>query len=1164
MRNFVDRTNPVKVLVRARILPSILAGMALILTGTAAKTSAQDRLDVQRFDGWVQGLFGWEAEFTSVWIYSDGSSLPNGFGDFLAPPHNHPDYVGRQGQFFTAAHPDEIAQAEIAYPWLDFVRLSSNLGSGAFTHWRVVYVGSGAGNQLSVSPTSRSIEASGGSFAFSVSSDISWSWSKSASWITSGEASPQSNNQTFSYTVAPNTSSSSRTATITLSGGGRTATHTINQAGTAPPSQLSVDPASRNATKDGGGFSFSVNSNLTWTWTSIAAWVTSAEPATQSGNQTFSYTLAPNPGLTERTATITLTGGGLAATHTITQAAGTGGGGPFPPSVTTTGVTDITSSSAIANGLVQNDGGAQITERGIVHSTTGNPGIGTPGTTRTPDGSTGVGTFSVPLQSLTPGTTYHFKAYAINSAGTAYGSEMTFTTPISNTLTDSFNPGSDGSVYALATQTDGKVLVGGDFLRIGGQTALRLARLNSDGSRDESFNPSANLWVACLAVQQDGKIIVGGGFNSINGVSRNCIARLHPDGSLDTTFNPNVHSTVLAIALQPDGKIVIGGYFKNVSGSVRNHIARLHGNGTLDTSFNPNVNMDVNSIAIQADGKLVIGGMFTTVGGTNRNHIARLNPNGTLDTGFNPGAGDMVDCLAIQPDGRILVGGQFTSLGGQTRLRIARILPDGTLDASFNPTANGSVSSIALQSNGAIWIGGAFTTVGGMTRSRIACLDSSGSPKGDLNPSVSNFVNGLAIQPNGRVLVAGDFTSIGGQSRNRIARLFPDAPATQFLSVPRDGEIEWQRGGGAPELTQVRFELGITGGWLLMGHGERTPGGWRWNEGTNTPDLPWSGQIRALGFTSGGDNNGSSGLVEQIVNYDVTLSPPGLGDSVDAPHLTWTTGDSAKWTPQTAVTHDGVDAAASSPITANQSSWIGTTVTGPGILRFRMRVSSEEGFDHLRFTMSGEEYVRISGETPWQESTINVPVGTQTLRWTYSKDGSVNAGQDRSWLDQVSYDSTVNLSVSPPRPRCRKRGRPIQLHGNLQCVVVLEQTHRLDQQHGVVHTKWNPDLFLQPGSESRHLAQNRNHRIDIRFPDRDPHDHPGGCGAHDDTLPRERMGRLRGVDHGKCKPRDFVHPQPIHRTPNGFQRLCRHLRSNTRCQRECRNWAGPLREFFIL
>ena len=94
------------------------------------------------------------------------------------------------------------------------------------------------------------------------------------------------------------------------------------------------------------------------------------------------------------------------------------------PTLTTTAITSITSTTAISGGNVFESGGATITGRGVCWATTANPTIGN---SVTNDG-TGTGSFTSNLTGLTPATTYHLRAYAVNSAGTAYGNEVVFTT----------------------------------------------------------------------------------------------------------------------------------------------------------------------------------------------------------------------------------------------------------------------------------------------------------------------------------------------------------------------------------------------------------------------------------------------------------------------------------------------------------------------------------------------------------------------------------------------------------------------------------------------------------------------------------------------------------------------------------------------------------------
>ncbi len=94
------------------------------------------------------------------------------------------------------------------------------------------------------------------------------------------------------------------------------------------------------------------------------------------------------------------------------------------PTVVTSAVTQITETSAVAGGNVTSDGGASVTERGVVYSTSTNP---TTASNKVISGS-GMGAFTGNLTGLQPNTTYYVRAYAANSKGTSYGEEVSFTT----------------------------------------------------------------------------------------------------------------------------------------------------------------------------------------------------------------------------------------------------------------------------------------------------------------------------------------------------------------------------------------------------------------------------------------------------------------------------------------------------------------------------------------------------------------------------------------------------------------------------------------------------------------------------------------------------------------------------------------------------------------
>jgi len=266
-------------------------------------------------------------------------------------------------------------------------------------------------------------------------------------------------------------------------------------------------------------------------------------------------------------------------------------------------------------------------------------------------------------------------------------------------LDSSFNPGSgaNNDIYNTTLQHDGKIIVAGNFTMFNGALINHIARLNADGSLDSSFNPSsgANYNVETVAVQTDGKIIIGGDFTSFNGTIINHIARVNPDGSLDSSFNPGngANSSIYTLSVQADGKIIIGGYFTVFNGAAINRIARLNIDGSLDGSFNPVIgaNSYVHTTAVQADGKIVVGGHFTSFNGTARDHIARLNADGSLDSSFNLDADNDVWTIAVQADGKILIGGDFSRINGLfigaiTRIHSGDSDSDGIEDAADNCT----------------------------------------------------------------------------------------------------------------------------------------------------------------------------------------------------------------------------------------------------------------------------------------------------------------------------------------------------------------------------------------------------------------------------------------------------------------------------------------------
>jgi uncharacterized protein (TIGR02145 family) len=163
------------------------------------------------------------------------------------------------------------------------------------------------------------------------------------------------------------------------------------------------------------------------------------------------------------------------------------------PVLTTSVISNITLNGASSGGNITSNGGADITARGVVWSTSPNPTISL--TTKTTDG-VGVGTFTSNLISLIPNTTYYVRAYATNSAGTAYGNEVSFitvsiqlpvltTTAISNIT---LSTASSGGI--ITSDGGGTITARGVVWSTSQNPTIALTTKTIDGSGSGIFNSS--------------------------------------------------------------------------------------------------------------------------------------------------------------------------------------------------------------------------------------------------------------------------------------------------------------------------------------------------------------------------------------------------------------------------------------------------------------------------------------------------------------------------------------------------------------------------------------------------------------------------------------------------------------------------------------------------
>lgn len=390
----------------------------------------------------------------------------------------------------------------------------------------------------------------------------------------------------------------------------------------------------------------------------------------------------------------------------------------------------------------------------------------------------------------------------------------------------------NGSIEVIVSQRDGKALIAGSFTSIGSTARGRVARLNLDGSLDTTFaiGAGANGTVRAIAVQTDGKILIGGDFTSYNGTTCGRIARLNTDGGLDGTFSAGSGANGAIHALLYDtssASIVVGGDFTTFAGSSRTRIARLSQSGSLVSfpNFGAGANGAVRVLASLDSGTIIAGGDFTSFSGVTRNRLAVLSIFSGSLTSFNSTGG-----ASGGPNGAVraiwvsgstaYIGGDFTAVSGTTRTRLAALDSTGALVTTFSPAADGSVRALLGTVSGTatkLVAAGDFTQINTTTVGRIARLDSSQSWALDTafagGTGADATVRSVAAMPDGKLLAAGDFMVMGGAARPAAARLYglggtnpPDIPPAPTVGAETDSKLGVYFKGGVSYLIGYKIE----------------------------------------------------------------------------------------------------------------------------------------------------------------------------------------------------------------------------------------------------------------------------------------------------------------------------------------------------------------------
>ncbi|MEQ2005722.1 MAG: Calx-beta domain-containing protein, partial [Limisphaerales bacterium] len=307
-----------------------------------------------------------------------------------------------------------------------------------------------------------------------------------------------------------------------------------------------------------------------------------------------------------------------------------------------------------------------------------------------------------------------------------------------------------------------RIAIGGNFIQYRGATRIGLALLGTDGLEDATFAGnlgvlgingfSATVWD--LAVDASGKLLVAGDFGFVNASARTRIARLltagPTSGQVDPTFDTVsfADNPILAVALDSSGRVIVGGSFASYGGSTHNGLARLLPSGALDVSFAPAGGFitapaagvfEVSSVAVDASDNVIIGGFFTQIKASARVGVARLlRDDGGLDASFQPatlsGGSAQVFKVLVEESGNVVIAGSFSQVGSITVPSTARLFAgSGALDGNFTlgsgPSSTllvtgpaAAVQAAFLQANGKLLVGGSFLSINGTAANRLARL----------------------------------------------------------------------------------------------------------------------------------------------------------------------------------------------------------------------------------------------------------------------------------------------------------------------------------------------------------------------------------------------------------------------------------------------------------
>ncbi len=363
--------------------------------------------------------------------------------------------------------------------------------------------------------------------------------------------------------------------------------------------------------------------------------------------------------------------------------------------------------------------------------------------------------------------------------------------------------GGKASINSAESLSDGRVIIGGDFISVNDFDANYLAMINSNGSVNKDFHinmgSGPNQKVNVIKVNNESDILVGGSFDSFSSMPREGLVKISPQGNLDNTFNPEIQIKyysygVSDIHFTPENDIIVGGIFEH-SDVELNGIAKFNKSGVIDFSFSSlkvlPTDTWVRDIEMFDNSKILLACDYDFNSDFKGGEIVKLNMDGSIheefDRSYDFSGLDVIE-VEIMPDQSIMAA----SFNRPNASPLLQFDENGFIkDEEAIEVKEGYITTIYPIGNNSMLLGGNMESLNNIETNGLIKVSLTGETDGEFNydfktfsdsfperfafPFVENFsnpfINGIKLISDNSFLLYGSFLGLGDNQCYNVIKL---------------------------------------------------------------------------------------------------------------------------------------------------------------------------------------------------------------------------------------------------------------------------------------------------------------------------------------------------------------------------------------------------------